>query len=90
MKYFLTILFFSISLFSCSDSKIKPQISLEAGTEQIPDQETWGSEIIVTEDGILKAIVYSDHISVISKEKSKLLQGVRILFFLLFQISSSV
>ena len=81
MKYFFAILFVSFLAFSCSDSKIKPQVSLESGTEQIPDQETWGSEIIVTEDGILKAIVYSDHISVISEEKSKLLKGVRILFF---------
>jgi LPS export ABC transporter protein LptC len=81
MKKLAILLSIIIFLCSCGDSKLKPQISLEEGADKIPDQETWGSEIIVTEDGVLKAIVYSDHISVLSEEKEKLLDGVKILFY---------
>jgi LPS export ABC transporter protein LptC len=81
MKNLIAILIVSIVLSGCGESKLKPQISLETGLEKIPDQETWDSEIIVTEDGILKAIVYSDHISVISDENQKLLDGVKIIFY---------
>jgi LPS export ABC transporter protein LptC len=78
----LVIFLTSILIFyACGESKLKPQISLEDESVKIPDQETWDSEIIISEDGILKAIVYSDHIEVLSEEKSKLLDGVKILFF---------
>ncbi len=80
-KIFIILLFVSVFVFACSDDKIKPKL-INIGEEQsVPTQESWDSKIVFSENGDLKAILYSDHISVFEDKKFTLLDGVKIDFF---------
>lgn len=67
--------------FSCSEEKIKPVVDLQTAGGEIPSQESWNSKIIFTEDGIIKAVLYSDHLTKYDNTKETLLEGVKINFF---------
>lgn len=78
---FLTVILISIFFFSCSEEKIKPLIDSSAAGGEIPSQESWNSKIIFTEDGQIKAILYTDHLRKYEETDETLLDGVKIDFF---------
>ena len=49
--------------------------------ENIPIMESWNSKIIFTENGNLKAILYTDYMEVYENPKEKLLKNVKVEFF---------
>lgn len=70
-----------ILLFAACQEEIKPIARDSIGEGEIPSQESWDSKIIITDNGILKAIVYADHIQVFDESQETLLEGVKIHFF---------
>ena len=89
MKHLLIYFSLYLLFFGCSESRIKPQVDSSVGTEEIPSQESWNSEIIFSEEGKLKAILFADHISVFDNKNLKLLDGVKIDFYNEDEIKSS-
>jgi LPS export ABC transporter protein LptC len=83
MKYlkFITVLLFVIFLSNCGETKLKPQIDETISSDELPDQESTKATITFTEEGKLKAILYSDNIKVLGEKKEKLLEKMRIEFF---------
>ncbi|MBN1300558.1 MAG: LPS export ABC transporter periplasmic protein LptC [Melioribacteraceae bacterium] len=77
----LLFFFLTIVLFSCAEQKVKPKIDYTLEDENVPLQESWNSEIYFSENGEVKAILYSDHIRMFQEPKEKLLTGLSIRFF---------
>lgn len=77
------IYFFLVTLFltHCSEKKLKPQIDESIVSEELPDQESKNAKITFTEEGKLKAILFSDNIKVRGNKNEKLLENVRIEFY---------
>lgn len=78
---FLILFFTIIIFFSCGDEKIKPVIDSSINENEIPSQESWNSKILFTEDGKLKAILYSQHLLKYDDKKEIFLEGVKIDFY---------
>lgn len=81
----LAIIIFTLAtiqiFIGCSEKKLKPQIDNSISSDELPDQESTNATITFTEDGKLKAILYSDNIKVIGDKNEKLLENVKIEFF---------
>lgn len=77
----LTIILIPVLMFSCIGEKIRPHVNLTMEEENIPVQESWDSKVIFTENGILKGILYTDHLRAFNDPKEKLLDGVRFEFY---------
>ncbi len=73
----LLILFVS----ACSEEKIQPQIDKTKIEGEIPSHESWNSKIIFTDEGRVKAILYSNHLKKFEIQKITLLEGVKIDFY---------
>ncbi len=67
VSIFIAILF--LGTYSCSEEKLKPQIDESINSEEIPDQESKQAVITFTEEGKLKAILYSDNIKVLGDKE---------------------
>jgi len=80
MKFFI-LFFLSIIFFSCGEEKIKPVIDSSISENEIPSQESWNSKIFFTEEGKLKAILYSKHLLKYDDKKEIFLEGVKIDFY---------
>jgi LPS export ABC transporter protein LptC len=80
MRIALIITGFILLFISCKE-EVKPILNESIGEGDIPTQESWNSKILITDDGILKAIVYADHIQVFDEKKETLLENVKINFF---------
>jgi LPS export ABC transporter protein LptC len=52
-----------------------------AGSGEVPDQEMWDSQVILTSTGKQNAIMFAQHISKFEKRKEIKLEGVRVNFF---------
>lgn len=85
----LFIFIFILAFASCSDEKIQPQIGKTNIEGEIPSHESWNSKIMFTDDGNVKAILYSNHLQKFEKQKVTLLNGVKIDFYDKDQKSSS-
>jgi len=70
-----------ILLFGCNDEKLKPQIDVNVNSEELPDQESKNAKITFTEEGVIRAILYSDNIKVLGDKNEKLLENVKIEFY---------
>ncbi len=77
----LTILIILLLTLSCGEKKVEPQIAENIPAKELPDQESWDSKIIISEDGITRAIVYAKHLEVFESKAITLLEGVKINFF---------
>lgn len=66
---------------ACSDEKLKPQIANATKSKDLPSQESWNSKVLFTEEGKLKAILFSDHIMMYTEKSETLLEGVKIDFY---------
>lgn len=78
---FILITSFSFFLLNCSETKIKPNVDPTIEEENYPVQESWDSKVIFSENGIIKGILYTDHLRAYNEPKEKLLDGVLIEFF---------
>jgi len=79
--YLFIISLFIAFIFSCSDDKVKPKIDYTIEDSNTPVQESWNSEIIFSENGSVKAKLYSDHIRMFNEPREKLLTSVIIDFY---------
>ncbi|PKL90295.1 MAG: LPS export ABC transporter periplasmic protein LptC [Ignavibacteriae bacterium HGW-Ignavibacteriae-2] len=77
----LLLLSLSFLFNGCTESKVKPQVDYTLEDENFPVQESWDSEIIFSENGDVKAILYSDHIRIFNEPREKLLTKVKIDFY---------
>lgn len=80
MKKLLTLLLI-IFLASCSEEKIQPQIAKQKVEGEIPSHESWNSKIMFTDEGRVKAILFSNHLQKFEMQKVTLLDGVKIDFY---------
>jgi len=69
----------SIFLIGC-DEKVEQDVDYTIEDEDSPMQESWDTEIQFTEKGVLKAILYSDHIRIYDDPKQKLLDNMLVDF----------
>lgn len=74
MKYILLLLAF-ISLFGCSEKKVKPNIDFSIKSNKIPSQESWGDTVMFSDSGKTKAILYAGHLSVFDNPPQTYLDG---------------
>ncbi|MBI3123718.1 MAG: LPS export ABC transporter periplasmic protein LptC [Ignavibacteriales bacterium] len=70
-----------VILFSCSEEKIQPQIAKTKIEGEIPAHESWNSKVMFTDEGRIKAILFSDHLRKFELQKVTLLEGVKIDFY---------
>lgn len=70
-----------VLIISCNSENIKPKVDLTLEEENIPILESWKSKMLFTEDGNLKAILYTDYLEAYENPKEKLLQNVKVEFF---------
>ncbi|GAB4129392.1 MAG: LPS export ABC transporter periplasmic protein LptC [Ignavibacteriales bacterium] len=78
-KYLLLVLM--MFLYSCESQKIKPKIQVDLENKNYPVQESWNSKIIFTDEGKLKAILYSKNIKVFENPREKLIDGLKVDFY---------
>lgn len=77
----LIFLILSVIFNACSDDKLKPQVTGVTQSKDLPTQESWNSKVLFTEEGNLKAILFSDHIMMYTEKNETLLEGVKIDFY---------
>lgn len=88
MKNLFALLLILI-LSSCSEEKIQPQFSKTSIEGEIPSHESWNSKVMFTDEGKIKAILFSDHLRKFELQKETLLEGVKIDFYDKEQLSTS-
>jgi LPS export ABC transporter protein LptC len=81
MKTFFVLLIISCVIVSCSEEKIQPQVEKSIIKGEIPSNESWNSKILFTDEGKLKAVLFSDHFKMYELQKITLLDGVKINFY---------
>jgi len=69
----------SMFLLGCEEQP-EPEIDFTMEDSDSPTQESWNTEIQFTEKGVLKAILYSDHIRIYDDPKQKLLDNMLVDF----------
>ncbi len=81
MKY-LIVLLIILSLYGCSEEKVKPGIDKSLRAEQLPAQESWGSTIVFTDSGYTAAILKTGHLRMYTETQQTLLDdNVKIDFY---------
>jgi LPS export ABC transporter protein LptC len=89
MKKILVAIFFSIIIISCSEEKIQPSMDKTNVQGEIPSNESWNSKIMFTDEGRIKAVLFTDHLKMYEEQKITLLDGVKINFYNLDQKNTS-
>lgn len=75
---FILIIFFSLS---CSEEKVQPQVEHSVTIGEIPSNESWNSKTTFTNEGKIRAVLFSNHLKMFDKQKITLLDGVKIDFY---------
>lgn len=78
LLYFIVLISFLI--IGCADEKIKPAINIP-DSKNIPAQVSWNSNIYISEEGDLKAIINSDTLKMYTENKEVLLNGMHVDFY---------
>lgn len=73
------LIFFAVV--SCSDEKIKPIVENNRSETEIPSHESWNSKITFTNDGKIRAVLFSNHLKKYDLQKITLLEVVKINFY---------
>ncbi len=81
MKKIFTTIFFFILAISCSEDKIQPSIDKTNVQGEIPSNESWKSKVMFTDEGKIKAVLFTDHLKMYEMQKITLLDGVQINFY---------
>jgi len=77
----LSILLLVIFTVSCGEKELKPTIDKSISGQEIPTQESWDSQIVFSQNGNLRAILYAKHLRDFEKQNVTLLEGIKINFF---------
>jgi len=78
------VIFIFVTMFiasSCGENKIKPTINATLDDSEIPSQQSWDSKIIFTDNGILKAILFSNHLTKFDNKHETLIDDMKIDFY---------
>jgi LPS export ABC transporter protein LptC len=79
-----TILFIALALLlvACRSEKVKPVVNLDLNVEELPAQESWDSQIVVSDSGMIKAVMNTGHLRVFVEAQETLLDsGVKVDFY---------
>ncbi|MFA8343223.1 MAG: LPS export ABC transporter periplasmic protein LptC [Rhodothermaceae bacterium] len=79
MRFFVIILI-ALLCFACSSDESANE-SADKNSERIPTQESWNSDYRVTEDGLLKAIMFARHTRKYSDKKETLMDTLKVDFY---------
>jgi LPS export ABC transporter protein LptC len=64
------------------EEKIKPSVLSSIDSRTIPQQESWDSDIVVSDSGRVRAIIHAGYLRMFeSTRQTELSQGVRVRFF---------
>jgi LPS export ABC transporter protein LptC len=81
MIIFVVILFIAGGLAGC-EQRIRPSVVEGITAEEMPDQESWNSKIIISNEGVISAIIHAGYIAVFNDKKLTLLEdGVHVDFY---------
>lgn len=81
MKKIFTAVFIFILIISCSEDKIQPSIDKTNVQGEIPSNESWKSKVMFTDEGKIKAVLFTGHLKMFEMQKITLLEGVQINFY---------
>lgn len=81
MKRFPVFILLIVCAISCSEEKVQPQIEKSVTKGEIPSNESWNSKVTFTEEGNLRAVLFTNHLKMFDKQKVTLLEGVKIDFY---------
>jgi len=62
LKILFLFLFITLVFYSCEEKLEPPKTDLKTG--EVPDQESWNSDVVFSDSGNVRAILYAHHISV--------------------------
>ncbi|MCC6550966.1 MAG: LPS export ABC transporter periplasmic protein LptC [Ignavibacteriaceae bacterium] len=69
MRLLLPAFLLFILLTGCDQEKIKPEVNTNLKPIDLPDQESWDSEVLLIDSSGLRAVITSGHIRVFYKNK---------------------
>ncbi|MGK9368536.1 LPS export ABC transporter periplasmic protein LptC [Melioribacter sp. Ez-97] len=78
---FLFLIIPVVIISACTGDNVKPVVADAPAEGEIPAHESWNSKIIFSNDGVLKAILYADHLRKFDEKRVTLLDGVKIDFY---------
>ena len=90
MKKSVISFLFLLFIIGCREEKIQPQITKGTIEGEIPSHESWKSKITFSDNGKIKAILFTDHLKKYEEQKVTLLDGVKIDFYDTDQNKASV
>lgn len=74
MRIVLSLFLSLLLLTGCNQEKIKPEVITEIKPADLPDQESWESEVLLIDSTGLRALITSGHIRVFYKKKETLFE----------------
>lgn len=86
----IIVIFFLILTAACSEEKVQPELVKNIPEGELPSHESWKSKIFFTDEGELKAVLFSDHLRKYERQNVTLLEGVKINFYDKNEKASSV
>jgi LPS export ABC transporter protein LptC len=91
VRYITLIIFTILLTFSgCIKENVKPQIDTSIIPGEIPDQESWKSQIFFTDSGKTRAVLDAGHLRVFAKSKETFLDSnIKVDFFNKSEIHTS-
>jgi LPS export ABC transporter protein LptC len=77
-----TVLLLALTLCACKSEKVKPVINTQIRVEELPAQESWNSEVVFSDSGLIKAILHTGHLRVFVDAQETLLDsGLKVDFY---------
>ncbi|MCK9281093.1 MAG: LPS export ABC transporter periplasmic protein LptC [Melioribacteraceae bacterium] len=80
MKYFLVIVLIIFIFIGCGEEKVKPEIDTNE-SKNMPIQESWNSKIIFSQEGRIKAVLFTQHLEIFDEKNESLLEDIKIEFY---------
>lgn len=79
-----------LALAGC-ENKIKPSVLSSIDSKTLPNQESWNSQIVLSDSGVVRAIIHSGYFQIFDVRKETLLsEGVKVRFYNMDGTPSSV
>ncbi|MFA7290518.1 MAG: LPS export ABC transporter periplasmic protein LptC [Melioribacteraceae bacterium] len=80
MKKVLLIILLIFSFIRCGEENLKPEIDTNE-SKDMPVQESWNSKIIFSQDGRIKAVLFTKHLEIFEDKNETLLKDIKIEFY---------
>ena len=81
MKVIIWVFILSAVVFSCSEEKIQPIVDQSSVKGEIPSHESWNSKMTFTDEGKIKAVLFSNNLKRFEMQRISLLEGVKVNFY---------